>query len=315
MATGVVIAFRSRPATNISFLGTVLVANSDPSKQTPIDGAEITAWSGSVKGKSKSDATGFFRLVLNPVVRPDRPINVEIERDGYQPLIETKPAREEIWIFRLTPVADTSGAQSETPRVVISDVRLQYSGKTTTTVNVGSLGKTFDVRNTNDVPCGNRPPCSPDGRWKASIGSVLLDSGEGNALSDLRVSCIAGPCAFTRVQPPEWSQSGRMVKVSALGWSSASTFLVEAQVVRSSPMVMVRQSYPVILGRMMNFSLPANAEGPSIQAFLNKTEIVFPLGPDLKLSWAVCTVKVDSDHSKLIRCELKPGYKFQSSGA
>jgi hypothetical protein len=78
---------------------------------------------------------------------------------------------------------------------------------------------------------------------------------------------------------------------------------------------MIRQSYPIIFGRTMNFTLPGTAEGPSIEAAVNGNDIVFPLGPALILSWGTCTVKVDADRSKLIRCELKPGYRFQSPGA
>ena len=51
------------------------------------------------------------------------------------------------------------------------------------------------------------------------------------------------------------------------------------------PMVsdLVRESYPVIFGQTLNFSLPLLAEGPSIEAEINGDSIVFPLGPDLFL--------------------------------
>jgi hypothetical protein len=60
----------------------------------------------------------------------------------------------------------------------------------------------------------------------------------------------------------------------------------------------------------MNFTLPAAAEGPSIIAEMNGHTIVYPLGPALILSWADCTLKMNPDHTKLYRCELKPGYRF-----
>jgi len=34
---------------------------------------------------------------------------------------------------------------------------------------------------------------------------------------------------------------------------------------------MVRETYPVIFGRALNFSLPASAEGPSIEAEIRAT--------------------------------------------
>ena len=73
----------------------------------------------------------------------------------------------------------------------------------------------------------------------------------------------------------------------------------------------IRQAYPAIYGRSMSFTLPATAEGPSIEADLGGGEIVFPLGPALQLSWAECSLQMAADQTKLYRCELKPGYQFQ----
>ena len=73
---------------------------------------------------------------------------------------------------------------------------------------------------------------------------------------------------------------------------------------------LVRESYPVILGPTLSFTLPSTAEGPSIEAEVNAQPIVFPLGPDLLLSWAKCTLSISQD-SNVYRCELKPGYKFK----
>jgi hypothetical protein len=44
---------------------------------------------------------------------------------------------------------------------------------------------------------------------------------------------------------------------------------------------------------------------------LNGTAIVFPLGPNLFLSWADCNARVNADQTKVYRCELKPGYRFR----
>jgi hypothetical protein len=73
----------------------------------------------------------------------------------------------------------------------------------------------------------------------------------------------------------------------------------------------IRQAYPAIYGRAMSFTLPAAAEGPSVEADLGGADIVFPLGPDLLLSWADCSLQVGTDQTKLYRCDLKPGYEFR----
>ena len=64
-------------------------------------------------------------------------------------------------------------------------------------------------------------------------------------------------------------------------------------------------------GRSMNFTLPAMAQGPSIEAEVDGAAIVFPLGPRIALSWADCRLEVGSDRTKLYRCELKPQYRFE----
>jgi hypothetical protein len=66
-----------------------------------------------------------------------------------------------------------------------------------------------------------------------------------------------------------------------------------------------------MVGQTMNFALPPGSEGPSIEADLDGQYIVFPMGPDLILSWATCTMEVSKDGNKIYRCQLKPGYQFQ----
>jgi hypothetical protein len=313
IVAGVLITVRSRPIETESLAGAVLARDTDPRKQMPVAGAAITAASSLAAGECKSDSTGFFRLTLHPGVPPGQPVTLRFRHPDYQPLEITEPAGDQIYLAHMVPISNETQIETHGPEVVIADVRVRYSVKTTNTANIGSLAKTFEVQNTNGVRCLGHPPCSTDGKWKASIGSISLDAESGNAFSEVRVSCIAGPCPFARIEPNNFSESSRIVKVSALDWSATATFLVEAQVVRTTIIDMIRQSYPVIFGRAMNFTLPAMAEGPSIEAALNGSDIVFPLGPDLVLSWGTCTVKLDSDRSKLIRCELKPGYRFRES--
>jgi hypothetical protein len=103
--------------------------------------------------------------------------------------------------------------------------------------------------------------------------------------------------------------------VSATNWSDTATFLVEAEVVHPMMSDVVRNSYPVIFGDALNFTLPPAAEGISIQAELNGETIVFPLGPALILSWADCNARANQDRTRVYRCELKPGYQWPGGGA
>jgi len=185
-----------------------------------------------------------------------------------------------------------------------------YSIKAPRTMNVGSAVKAFEVKNTGNVACDHRIPCSPDGKWKATIGSVMLDAGTGNEFLNARVSCIAGPCPFTRIESDDISNPAQKITATARNWSDTATFLVEAEVIHVMQSAIDHQSYPVIFGSALNFTLPKNAEGVSFEADMGGDTIIFPLGPGLILSWADCNTRSSGDGT-IYRCELKPGYRFQ----
>jgi hypothetical protein len=86
---------------------------------------------------------------------------------------------------------------------------------------------------------------------------------------------------------------------------------LQAEAVRHVLSDTTRKSYPVFFDRTLNFSLPASADGTCIEADLDGSPIVFPIGPNLSLSWADCETQTERESNKLYRCELKPGYLFQ----
>src|SRR5262249_28427249 len=147
------------------------------------------------------------------------------------------------------------------PSVAIGNVRVRYSIKAPRTVNVGSAVKTFEVKNVGNTPCDSQPPCSPDGKWKAALGAITLDAGTGNEFQNARVSCIAGPCPFTKIESDDFSKPSQKITAEARNWSDTATFLVEAEVIHIMQSDINHQSYPVIFGSALNFTLPADAEG------------------------------------------------------
>jgi hypothetical protein len=296
----------------VSFVtGTIVRDGGDAREQLPVAYAVVTATAGSSTKETTSDGSGFFRLRLDPALFPGDEVTLSFRHPDYEPVEFTEPAEEKIHVVRIAPREPEQEKQADGPKHTISNVRVRYGVKNTTTVNVGGAVKSFDVVNAGNVPCNKTPPCSPDGKWKAAVAAVTLDAGEGNTFGRARVSCLAGPCPFSAVEQDELSDNGRTLNVRVRNWSDTVTYVVEAEVTDSMVSDMVRHSYPVIFGSSMNFTLPPGAQGPSIEAEMNGMDIVFPLGPKLILSWANCSVEFSPDRTKLYRCKLKPGFGFQ----
>lgn len=294
-----------------SIEGVALTQDMDVRRQVPISGVQVTAVVGQNVIHGTSDATGAFRLPLTGAVWLRETVELQFRHPGYKPLNLSQRLTNEIYVVRMVATNVSSAGGVSNAQTALKDVRLRYATKATTPMNVGSVAKAFEVVNKGNVPCDGAAVCSPDGQWKAAIGGVTLDAGEGNEFRNVRTSCIAGPCPFTRIESDQASGGGRIIKVSARDWSDTVTFLVEAEVIQTRRSDLILNAYPAIFGREMSFTLPPAAEGPSIEAVTNGSEIVYPLGPALTLSWALCQLRVGSDGTKLYRCELKPGYEFQ----
>jgi hypothetical protein len=292
-----------------SLRGAVMAAAPVTNRELPLADVEISVPDDPSVPSVRSDASGFFviPIPLRQHVRRGLPLTLAFRHPGYEPLELHGVALDKLCIARLTALPP---AVEGTRAVDITNAVVKYSINTTTMINIGSAVKTFPVVNRGNMPCQEGHPCSPDGRWTAAIGSATLDAGRGNEFRNARASCIAGPCPFTRIQDTNFNSAGQTLRVSALDWSDTATFLLEAEVYRPMETDVLRESYPVIFGQTLTFTLPAAAEGVSIQAELDKTMIVFPLGPSLILSWADCQLQVNKDQTRVYRCELKPGYRF-----
>lgn len=293
--------------------GAVVATDPDPAKELPLGDVEITLPQGPPGSSVRSNASGYFQLPLPWRMRVNSEVTLHFSHSDYQPFDLRATGGDRLYVVHMAPLLPRQNSTiSQTPELTISNVVAKYSVNTISQVNVGSAVKTFRVVNTGNVPCNGRDPCSPDGRWKAAIGSATLDAGRGNELHNARAACIAGPCPFTRIEDnhTRLSANNQTFHASALNWSDTTTFVLEAEVFKSIASDVLRQSYPVILDRAFTFTLPPAAEGVSIEAELNGDRIVFPLGPSLFLSWANCQVLVNKDQTKVYRCEIKPGYRF-----
>ena len=290
--------------------GVTLIHDADVKRQAPIPSVLITAIIGDKVVHGKSGADGGFLLTLPREVWRSGTVEIQFRHPGFQPLNVRPSLRDQILVIQMTPIESNTLVEASASQTTLKDVRVRYASKATTPVNVGSVVKTFEVVNAGDVACGHTAICSPNSKWKAADGGLTLDAGEGHEFQNVRTSCIAGPCPFTRIQSNQ-SSHGRILKVAARDWSDTATFLVEAEVVQTMLTDLIRNAYPAIFGRELSFTLPPASQGPSIEADTNGTDVVYPLGPDLTLSWAACSLQIGADRTKLYRCELKSGYRFQ----
>ena len=308
--------FRSYERRPILLRGAVIKQDNDPVKQSPIMDVEISEATGLATSSTKSNFMGYFTIPLFPGVGRNDSVTLRFLHPDYVPMELTELASDKITIVHLIPIrkeTEEATVQPDHPVITVTNIRIRYSTEAATQENIGTGEKTFQIQNVGNVPCQNSAPCSPDGKWKAATNSESLDAGEGSVFRNARVSCIAGPCPFTRIDDDGYSEGGRYIKVSVRNWSDTTTFLFQAEVFRPQISDIVRMTFPIILGTSLNFTLPPAAEGPSVEAELNGENIIFPLGPIPVLSWAECNVSVAKDKAKFYRCELNSGYRFRQT--
>ena len=144
------------------------------------------------------------------------PLTLQFRHPDYKPLdLNEFVSDQHCYIARMVPLHHAAHVSAGHPDIGISNVRVRYSVKATTEADVGSAVKTISlVANTGNVLCKGNHPCSPDGKWKATLATASLDAGEGNQFRNARVSCIAVPCPFSKVEFEDLSRGGRRVNVS-----------------------------------------------------------------------------------------------------
>jgi len=294
----------------VQLTGVVTAQNGDARARIPISDVGVTVSGDGIIATVKSDSSGLFTVQLPASVRKGEAVTVQLRHPEYQPLDMHEFVSDKLYVFAMQPLAGGLPNPPNSPEATISNLRVRYSIKGMTVVNIGSAAKAFQVVNTGNVPCNGHSPCSPDGKWKAATGSVFLDAGAGNEFRNARASCIAGPCPFTKIEKDDFTQSGQTIRATARNWSDTATFLLEAEVFHPMVSENVHESHPITFGRALNFTLPAAAEGVCIEADMAGQTIIYPLGPALYLSWANCDATVNKDQTKVYRCELKNGYQF-----
>src|SRR5262249_49194039 len=127
----------SRP---IVLTGTVLRAEDDPKKQAPIANVTVTAADSTESQTTKSDSSGFFKLTVHPGLLTRRQVMLRFEHAEYQPLEFPASDIDLLYVARLEPrVRDAVNGPPEAAAKItaIKNVRVRYSLKAQTTINVG----------------------------------------------------------------------------------------------------------------------------------------------------------------------------------
>lgn len=317
IAIAVTVRIHSWKSRLMTIQGAVIRSDSDTRKELPIADAVVTVTHGVNSVSTQSDSSGYFKVALPDDVWPGQTVELTFKNPGYQTVdnemkINFRSTTRKLLVIAMVPIAQPITLEPGRSASVVSNIRIRYTVNSTSEENIGSALKTFQVVNRGNVPCNHQAPCSPNGYWKAATGSVTLDAGAGNELENVRASCISGPCPFTYIDLNGFVNGARTATASATDWSETTTFLVEGEVFHTMMTSNVRESYPVVFGRELDFTLPPTQEGVSIEAELNGSQMVFPLGPDLYLSWATCTASLSKQAKKstVYRCELKSGYRF-----
>src|SRR5271156_793208 len=113
--------------------GAVVQRDADPKNELPIPDVVITASDGTRSAATRSDASGYFKLVLHKRVLSDQPITVTFHHPRYEPLTITVPTGRfetpsELYVAALTPVVSTptkAPARPARPAAKVANIRVR----------------------------------------------------------------------------------------------------------------------------------------------------------------------------------------------
>ena len=314
VATVVLLRYTHWTPRIVTIQGAVIRRSADPNKELPVAGAVIKASDSWTSITTVSGDTGYFKFDFPERIWPRETVNLSFRHPDYKPLgeqilIGIHVNSNQLNVVRMisTEAPPPAAGPHPTP---INGIRIRYTVNERADTDIGSVVKSFQIANQGNVPCKQGDLCSPNGLWKEAKGSITLDAGTGNIFRNVRASCIAGPCPFTRVDSSGFQSDAQKIVVSAVDWSDTATFLVEAEVYQESIESKLRMAFPVLYGRDMHFTAPPTAEGVTIEADVGKTPTVFPLGPDLYMDWGICSSRKGRNNDTICECELRPGYTF-----
>ena len=172
----VVAVIANRPRTRpLSLGGAVMRQDADPRKELPLADVQVSALSnGSVIGTGKSDASGFYTIVLRTRLWIGRPVLLQFRHADYQPLDQKDFIGDKVYVAKMMPIPHETNT-AKRPDVVVSNIQVRYSIKTTTTANVGSAVTV--LRGSEYRQCALRKEAAMFARRKMESCDRLEDTG------------------------------------------------------------------------------------------------------------------------------------------
>src|ERR1700746_462537 len=100
---------------SITIEGAVMQHDADTKKELPIAGVAITASDGVKSATTQSEASGYFKLVLQRGVLSEKPVIVSFRHPSYEPLdlnLQTRrlETEDELYIATMVPVPAKTAA-------------------------------------------------------------------------------------------------------------------------------------------------------------------------------------------------------------
>lgn len=211
-------------AQTIVMHGMVMVDDANPARRIAIPGVRVESSNGLASQFATTGSDGMFTLQLVPGAKDGVEIDLSLTHTDYQERDSALVVGDNVpYTFYLWPAAY--------PAAYRMDPRPRTFGFLAVAATPRVLSKTFQITNHGSVRCNGRQPCSPDGKWKANIGSASLEAGPGRVFTSGHADCIAGPCPWTSIESNGFSGTGRnSISVAVRNWSDTVTYKLWGEV-------------------------------------------------------------------------------------
>src|ERR1700761_7939563 len=115
--------------------GAVIQRAADPKNELPIADVVITASDGTRSAATRSEGSGYFKLVLHKRVLSDQPVTVTFHHPRYEPLtitvptgrFETPSVLHVVAMTQIVPAPAKAPARPARPATKVSNIRVRYT--------------------------------------------------------------------------------------------------------------------------------------------------------------------------------------------